>query len=468
MNWLNYYKYKKPYKEISPHSIEIISLYIAIFFMPMKRGASFGWIGLPWELTFFKVFLGMAFTLWIAKSIFTKNPQLFISPFGSLLNIALILFFLASIISVLNSTDPRAALPTLFRRLLLLLFYFCIINIIKNTKTFRYMIIVFLLGIGIECISGIYELYTGDPVVNYKTVFKDSVRKTEGLYQTKGKIRVQGFALDPDVHAYFLIIGTSIVLPVIFSNYIITSKLSRFFFICLFILMLINVLAASSRAGWVGFLISVSTFLLLAKIKKKVLIITGTIFLSGVLIVVVGAFSNTPIFERLLGKTGGKSISLRNDEAKTHMAMFRSHPILGVGTGNSLNTRHRYFKVVYVFDIFTNGYLTILSENGLMGVVAYLLILYSSILIQARIIASSRDTDEKNMALGFLSAYFSHFFLLYFYPATDTEFLWFSMGMSTVMYWMNKEKVEEKSVSFSWSGTIPYPKSNKTESKSFK
>ena len=467
MTWIAHYR--RPIRKVSYHSLEIILLYLAIFFMPMKRGASFGWIGLPWELTFFKVFLGVAFALWVVKSIFTKNPQLFTSPFGSLLNIAIILFFLASIISVINSTDPSAALSTLFRRFILLLFYCFIINIIKNTKAFRYMIIVFLLGIGIECIAGIYELYSGEPVLNYKEVFKGSVRETEGLYQAEGKIRIQGFALDPDVHAYFMIIGTSIVLPVIFSNYIIKSKLSRFFFICLFIFMLINVLATSSRAGWIGFLISVSTFLLFAKIKKKALIITGTIFLSGVLLIVVGAFSNAPIFERLLGKTGGKSISLRMDEAKTHMAMFRSHPILGVGTGNSLNTRHRYSKVAYVpIDANSNGYLTILSENGLMGFVAYLLILYSSILIPIRIIASGCDPDEKNMSLGFLSAYFSHLFLLYFYCATDIEFLWFSIGMGTVMYWMNKEKVEGKSLSFSSSCTISYPKSNKAESKSFK
>ncbi|MCR4319581.1 MAG: O-antigen ligase family protein [Candidatus Brocadiaceae bacterium] len=461
MNWLVHYSTMR--KKVPTHSLEAVSLYLAIFFMPMKRGASFGWIGLPWEITFFKIFLILTFIVWIAKILFTKTSRLFISPFKGALNVAIILYLLASILSIFNATDPNLAIPALIRRATVIGFYFLMMNIIQEKKLFQFVIVAFLLGTAIESSVGIYELISNEPVLKIEDVYQETVRTEGGLFQEKGKFRIQGFALDPDWHAYIMIIGICFALGVIFSKYINMSWLRRVLFILILVSLIINVFGAASRAGWIGLLISFGIFLLFVPIRRKGLLIIGLFFLLGTLFLGIAFTSNTPILERLLGKTGHISTSLRGDEARLSLAMFRAHPILGIGLGNTPNVKYRYSRVAPVClrtkDLSVCGYLMLLSENGLLGFISYSFILYFFMVRIINTFTSAHDPEKKKLVLGVLSSFLSFLFLMAFYPIVDSEFFWFSVGVCYVLTHIAEEKVETKIRYFSPTWVIPYPKS---------
>jgi O-antigen ligase len=438
-----------PLEKNPAHSLEAVCLYIAILFMPMKRGASLGWLGLPWGLTLFKVFAIAAFVIWICRSLLTKSPRFFSFPIGRMVAIGAFFYLAFSVLSVVNSMDIDASLSFLLRRSLVIVFFVTFIGIINDKRTLRIMLIVFLFGLSIECLAGVYELIAKEPIINATEVFKETVRESEALHQVGRKVRIQGFALDPDWHVYFIIIGMGVAVAALFSNYLVKTKKARLLLFVLLILMVVNILASASRAGWIALFISLCFFLVFAKIRNKGFVIIGTIALSGVLFSGLLAFTDTLIWDRLTGKTGSWSVSLRMEEVKLSMTTFRAHPIIGVGPGNSTKVRHRYAKSASVpdLDVVTNGYMVILSENGLIGLTAYLFVLASFMAVLVKMNRKSMETSEKVFAVGLLSSLLAHFFLLFFYPVPDSEFFWFILGIGCVAaYLIKKEETSGQEV----------------------
>ena len=431
-----------PLEKSPAHSLEAVCLYIAIFFMPMKRGASLGWIGLPWEFTLFKVFAVAAFIIWVWRSIITKSPRFFSLPVGRMVVIGAFFYLAFSVLSVVNSMDLNASLSFLLRRSLVIVFFVTLIGIINDKKALRFLLIAFLLGISIECLAGLYELIAKEPIINAIEVFKETIRESEALHQVGKKVRIQGFALDPNWHVYFIIIGMGVAIAALFSDYIVKTKRARFFLFILLVLMIINILASASRAGWIALFISGSFFLVFAGIRQKGFVIIGTMALAVILLLGLLAFTDTLIWDRLTGKTGSWSVSLRMEEVKLGMATFRAHPIIGVGPGNSMKVRHRYAKSVSVpdLDVVTNGYMAILAENGLIGMTAYLFVLASFMAVLVQMNRKSLDACEKVFAVGLISSLLAHVFLLFFYPVPDSEFFWFIVGVGCVAAYLIKKE----------------------------
>ena len=432
-------------------SLVTIFLYLTLFFIPMKRLASLGWIGFSWELSFAKIFIVLTFVLWILKSLFFKDSHLFSSPFGRTIYLAIILYLVVSIMSVFVSTAPGAAIEPIVRRIVLVVLSLIIIKIARDYKTIRICGIALLLGSIPGALAGLFELISGNPAIDIVEVHKETFRIAADLPVTStGTIRIQGFSGDSDLHAYIYIILMGALLVLLYENFRTGSWAMALMVAVLLGIYMVNIFATGSRAGWIGMTICMVSFLLLSDIKRKWFIISGIIFLYLTLLAVLAIFSNTPVLPRLLGLEGEQSESLRLEEAKLDLLLFRSSPILGTGTGNSYNVAHRYFKDNPSFPkiiadypkLKTNGYLTILAENGLVGLAAYLLIPFSLMAMMIRSITGSVVGDRKTRAIGFLSVIFAHIFLTVFYPVCDSEFWWLIIGLGTATFncWEESEK----------------------------
>ncbi|MBI4228595.1 MAG: O-antigen ligase family protein [Deltaproteobacteria bacterium] len=435
-----------------------------MFFLPLKRFASLGWFGLPKEITFAKIFIVLTFVLWLINVIIKKDSSLISSPFRRALNTAVLLYLVVSTLSIFNATVPGAALAVIAKRVFVVILCILIANIACEEKIFRNAIIAYIMGNVLHPLSGIYEFITGKPIINTENIVYLNWREGN-LFQEEGGIRIQGLSTDPDYQAYILVIAIGIVLATIFNSQIVRSKMNRILLFVLFILMMGNIFLASSRTGWIGILITVSTFVSLVQIRHKKRLVLGVLFLASTTFACLAVFSNTPMLLRLTGSGGQSSISLRLADLKLALSAFRSHPILGIGTGNAPIVKYRWFKTVPGYtevegvDNFMNGYLQILAENGLIGFSVYLFVIFSFIFMLIRLITSSQNHWQRTMALGLLSSFLGHLAMLIGYFIPDSEFAWMVMGLGMVLFQFHEAETKEMSNdrASSWMGAIPYP-----------
>jgi O-antigen ligase len=319
-------------------------------------------------------------------------------------------------------------------------------------------------------LAGLYELIYNSPVVNILEMNPETYRVVADLPITvTGAIRIQGLSGDSDLHAYIYIIMMGMLLVLFFNTLKGGSRFKGLLLTVLLALYITNIFATGSRSAWLGMTICLGMFLLLSRIKRKWFIMSGIVTLYLVLIVGLASFSNTPVLSRLLGLEGKRSITGRLDEAKLDLSMFSSHPILGVGPGNTINVMHRHFKdspsypkvLADYKKLSTNGYLILLSENGLVGFTIYLTILFSFMGMMIRIIASTSEGWKKSMAKGLLSIISAHFFLLVFYPVYDSEFWWMTIGMGLAVFNLRESRQYTENycanTKVPWTGTVPYP-----------
>ena len=214
------------------------------------------------------------------------------------------------------------------------------------------------------------------------------------------------------------------------------SIVFRFFIACLLLLFLAAIILSYARAGWlslvVAFLILIT---LLFRIKFKILL---TSFLSILLLFFL--FQNQII--RVLGKndTDSEGDFSKNISSITNIStdasnlerlnrwscairMFKEKPVLGWGPGTYM-FKYATFqkaseKTIISTNFGTNGnahseYLGPLCEQGILGLLLVILLLFSSMFLGYRVIFTETDYNRKVIAIGVflgLVTYFVHGFL---------------------------------------------------------
>ncbi|GAX60420.1 O-antigen polymerase [Candidatus Scalindua japonica] len=438
----------------------------------MKRLATLGWLGLPVELTLAKLFILLTLLVWVFQLLYTKDSSFLSSPFKRILNTAIILYLFAACLSLLNATEPFAGIAPVARRLIVILIYYLIINIVRDNKSLRISIIALIIGNIPNILGGIYELISHQPIIDNRLLISqdEDAGVENSIAAFGGYIRVQSFLLDPDIFAYFTILIMGLVLASLFSTFFFRSKLIYTLLVLLVTMHIINVFAASSRAGWLGLFGCLVTFFLFMRIKYKALLLAGITVITIILFTGLALLSETPILSRLMGESGHHSISQREEDAKLGMTTFKSAPILGVGMGNVEIVRHRFFKTVPGYlekpwiKYFTNGYIQILAECGLIGLCCYLLIVISFIMMMVKVIRHSTNRGQMTLALGILASFSGHLIMLIAYNLHDSEIVWILTGFGMALYTINEKETSStinQKTPPSWVGTILYPQKEK-------
>ncbi|MEW6096785.1 MAG: O-antigen ligase family protein [bacterium] len=172
--------------------------------------------------------------------------------------------------------------------------------------------------------------------------------------------------------AYMLVV----ILPFFFYKIFSRNKLEKLMAIILFPMTFFGIIATMSRGGFIG-LVGVMVLLAIrSKQKIKSLILVGCIISAGI------RFAPPSFKERMetikTYQQEGSAIS-RMMYWKAGIAMWRDHPLNGVGQDNfilvvpqyvpPLKDRHQIYHTAH------NTYITLLSEGGIFLLLFYLLLL---------------------------------------------------------------------------------------------
>ncbi len=176
------------------------------------------------------------------------------------------------------------------------------------------------------------------------------------------------------------------------------------------------ILLSFARAAWVGIIF---LLLVIGMAKWKDLMKFKTVFKLGtILLLLLFAMSSMGLLSSI--EQHAKTVTDVEENVSNlerfHRWMvainiFKDHPVLGIGTGTyeehyaSYKIRALETPISKMYAGVHSEYLTILSENGLVGIIAWISMLVSLYVCGQRIFRQTGDIYVRNLALGVLGGF---------------------------------------------------------------
>lgn len=223
----------------------------------------------------------------------------------------------------------------------------------------------------------------------------------------------------------FILIGFFIFLSVIFFNHDLKIKnivKNRLLYVGSFLLL--TLVISLSRSFWLALVLTIIVFIVVffkqANKKFSSLLIGILLILSGSFIIFnaiiyfpwpkpTGQFDASSLVEARLSLTGA-GISSRWSQLPNLTKAIIKHPILGSGWGATVTYQSTDPRILtesnpegrYSTYAFEWGYLDIILKIGLLGLIVYLLFIWSIAKQCFQLIKKNIDRGERALAIGFL------------------------------------------------------------------
>ncbi|MEW6587346.1 MAG: O-antigen ligase family protein [Nitrospirota bacterium] len=364
-------------------------------------------------------------------------------------NLLILIFLSVSFISLVNARYIRDfTFAEIAVRIKMAILFFTIVAIIRDRRTAKFAVWTFIVGSLLTVGVGLYELAVGKAFLAGGHRAGVAAQTTlQGLMKTAfGKFRVQGLYGDAGFHAHAMVIFSGLALPWLFYS---SSKMIRIFVGALLIGYVINLIGTGARVGWVSLGFMLLIFMVLFKHRYKYAIWTVLVTSVVVIFLVLSLIPHVTTFDRLHTQ---KNISFDWRLATYGIAleMVRDHPLLGVGTGNYLSEYHNYLDLEpglsrYYFGWLHNSYLQIWAENGTIGLLVFLLLLFFAVYSIFAAYRRAADLEMKALTLSVLIALLGYLVEFSGIPAIGQELGWILLGFSVaVSAVVRKESTERE------------------------
>lgn len=313
------------------------------------------------------------------------------------LDLPVILFLIAMlVVFILNSPDYRISLEGFRAVIQYILWYFVIIQLLKDTKGAKRLCIIFVIVVSLMAIHGVYQYIIG---VEMPAGWVDS--KEAGV-----RTRVFSILTSPNILGSLL----TLALPLTLSFGVISKNIktkSLFYFLTL---MMVGCLVFTfSRGAWIGFGVAILAYVFL---KDKRLLVP-VIILGLLAVVLVPGIANRITY--MLSPEYIES-SLRGGRLVrwiTGLQILKGTPLFGVGLGHfggavAINNELSYLVGTEMVETFymDNYYLKTAVETGLFGLFAFVMLMYQIIVNGLRTIRITTDKVSKELEIGIFAGLF--------------------------------------------------------------
>jgi len=354
----------------------------------------------------FSALLLAAFVAWVIRALLTS--ELTIS--GTRVDLALLLYVCALLLSMLFSPTPEAGGPHLLLVAKWLMFYALLVNIVRNERAAVKVSMFVLTGAVLSGVVGLWAFSQERLLVRLGSVF-----------------RASGLAGNPNELAIVMITAMPI------SAYMMGVVRGKLIKACLVAAILILIganLVTLARTGLLGMLL---VFLLIAVRERRHRWVKVGIALFAVLLPLL---IPPEFWLRLAGGslfTGDYSSLVRSGAMKAGLRMFAENPITGVGLGAYLEKSTQYGDIIFPL-VAHNMFLHVLAENGMVGLAAMLFLIGSSL----RNMRLAERTAAKGspvfyLARGYQISYLAFLFSGLFTSIQFNQTFWFMAAASVFL-----------------------------------
>lgn len=269
---------------------------------------------------------------------------------------ALMIFLLSSFMAFVTSLYPRQSLNHIVLYLTCFLLVLIIVNSIKTGRRLNTFVEIFLLGITITVLYGLWQWKVVGIAVNPSIT---DVRLNPGL------VRVYSTMGNENIYGALLVLALPLFLSVVFNS---IGFVKKAIYLSLFALSIVGLVLTGSRSAWISF--AVSMFVLLFFKKRKLI---PVFIILGVLCI---PLLPPPIYRRVMSifNSNDKSISTRGSIYKMATPMLKDYWLTGVGLG--AETFQSIFKRYQTFGATNyahthNLYLQIWLESGIIAILSF-------------------------------------------------------------------------------------------------
>lgn len=269
-----------------------------------------------------------------------------------------------TILYAVTSVTPTNSIKAAAVILSYLALYFVVINTVTDKKTLYWLVLTLIASASLESLYGIYQYKIGvvpteegwtDP-----TLFPDLTT------------RVFGNLDNPNILAQYL----EFMMPLAFGLFwTVKSYAKKAVFLGAMALMVLCLIFTFSRGGWIAFALSIVVFGIL---KDRRVLLLGILF--GLVSVF---FLPHSIIERLqsVGSLSDTSNAYRTFIWASTLNMIKDFWYSGVGLG--VNAFEKMYNAIYISEgVYAfhshNLYLEILAETGILGMLAFLGVVFST------------------------------------------------------------------------------------------
>ncbi len=338
-----------------------------------------------------EAFLCCLVLLWIYKWITCRKEDNFkTSP----MDLPIIMFISAMLVVLfVNSSDFSIALEGFRAIVQYMLFYFVAIQLVKDVKSARIVVCVFVIIAGVMALHGVYQYIIG---VEMPAGWVD---QNEAGVRT----RVYSILTSPNIFASMLTLSTPMAAALVFSS---DNKKGKIIFGILALAMTASLVFTFSRGAWIGFAVAVLIYVLL---KDKRLLIPCVVF--GILVI----FLVPSVGNRIGYMLSPEYIesSLRGGRLVRWLTGFRIlefYPVFGVGLGSfggavAMNHEATFLIDTEYIDTFymDNYFLKTAVESGIFGLAAFIILMYCVVINSYRAIKTSVGKLDKELSIGIMA-----------------------------------------------------------------
>lgn len=349
--------------------------------------------------------------------------------FGSRVLVPLI-FILFSGLSITYSTVSASSIKTFFQLCGSFFFYFLAVNIIKDEKSFKQLILVLGLGYTLVGIFSIFQYFL-------PTMWTDEYIIQKGIvYQAlvdRGIKRSSGFS-HPGVISFILVMLTPYLIYLFCEA---KNKAQNILFLLMIIVCATSIFLTHTRAAFLGL-----TLMFGLLIVKRIVRINMLILILAAIIGSIYMFLFLPssFFSRVLSFSDylqEGSVQVRLENQSNALELFWNNPIGGIGLGNfeELNPVERPWNKEV-----TNMLLEIAVEIGIPGLIAMLVLLGFLLKDSLKIEHFYQSFDECNIGTIIFTSILVSIFLSLFMSNQDFREWWLFISFPAVFYNIIKNK----------------------------
>lgn len=377
--------------------------------------------------------IGM-FGVWVYKYfVYRKENNVKQTP----MDMPIILFIIAMVIVlILNSPDYRISLEGFRAVIQYILWYFAIIQLLKDEKSAKNLCLIFILVVSAMAIHGVYQFIIG---VEMPAGWVDS--KEAGV-----RTRVFSILTSPNILGSLMTLALPICLSFVFM---VKETGKKILFLFLAMMMTGTLIFTFSRGAWIGFGAAICLYVFL---KDKRLFIP--VIIAGILVIfLVPGVGNRITYmlspEYIESSLRGGRLVRWIDGLK----ILSGSPIFGVGLGHfggavAMNNNLSYSLGTQTINTYymDNYYLKTATETGLFGAFAFIMLMYQVIINGFRTINITQFKEIKELEMGIIAGLFGviihNFVENVFEVPMMTSCFWLLVAVLMHLWYINYNKTK--------------------------
>jgi len=335
-------------------------------------------IAVTFSISLVEIASSLMILVWAIKKCYDRD----FSFFKEFTFKVLVLYFLWTILSCINSGYPKESFRGIFKVAEYLMIFIAVATTVWKSSDIKKFIAVLTTGVIVVCTNGFVQRITGEGLIRHRTLtYMDHLRRISS-----------SFVHPNDFGGYLVVVSIIFITFLFVQNIRLRNRVGA---VVLAAISLVSLFFTRSRGSWMSFS---AAFLTLGALRTRKLL---AIFM--VLLLVMFIMLPYAVQKEIFALTDFKSGTTweRVMLWKGTINMIKVHPVLGFGINTYSRNFPKYKPPEYPDLRYAhNSYLQMASEVGIVGALLFIVFLITVLISSLKEFSQMATGLRKSLAVG--------------------------------------------------------------------